>query len=527
MLSKRFGNSVYHQLVFIGYFGLAVGMPLSKIILSLSMMWLALILVLQGDFKRYVQRIKSNDFVLLLLALWAWSLLTFAWSSDLDFALKDFKDKLPLFIIPLLFVAQPLDDNKQYRVVLGGFVVAVLVTSVINVGSYVHLWGDRVYDDIRGMSLFISHIRFALMVSTAAAIAGLWFQKSKHRWKWVGLVLFGWFSFYTYYAQVLSGVLTFGGVIVVWIALELSIRKNRVLSKVVIFLGILGVGVVTYALVVFFQPEKLRISLDHLPEKTKEGNLYFHRTDKNQLENGYPVYYFLCQEEMKREWNRLSSFPYDSLDAKGQKLEGTLIRYLTSKGLYKDATGVQALSPTDISHIEQGIPSILSLKKGFGARLAGLKNELMYSNDPNGQSIAQRFEYWKTGLKILKSNFLLGVGAGDIDRAFQQQYEHDKSKLRPENRLRTHNQYLSFFIALGLVGFLLFVATLIYFWRTNFKQRNYLAILFLTISLLSFLVEDTLETQMGVTFFAFFFGLFISYSERRIWNEMEPKDHIE
>lgn len=513
MLRKRFGNSVYQKLVFIGYFGLAVGMPLSKIILSLSMMWLVLILLLEGDFKTYFQRIKSNRILLLLLVFWGWNVLSFVWSADLDFALKDFKDKLPLFVIPILFVAQPLSDPKGYRILFGGFVVTMCITSVINVGSYVNLWGNRVYDDVRGMSLFLSHIRYALMISTAAAISGWWFIKSKHPWKWLGLVLFCWFSFYTYYAQVLSGVLTFVGMLLVWIWLELRRRKNPILSRLVLTVGVVGIGIVSYALFVFLQPEKLKISLENLPEKTKEGNLYLHRTENKQLENGYPVYYFLCQEEMKREWNLRSSFSYDSLDRKGQKLEGTIIRYLTSKGLYKDAEGIQALSEKDISNIENGIPSVLSLKRGFGARMAGLKNELMYSNDPNGQSVSQRFEYWKTGLKILKSNFLLGVGAGDLDRAFQQQYDEDQSKLLPENRLRTHNQFLSFFIALGIVGFILFLAILRSFWKLNLAKNNQLALFFMIIASLSFLVEDTLETQMGVTFFAFFFGIFIQYNQ--------------
>jgi hypothetical protein len=37
---------------------------------------------------------------------------------------------------------------------------------------------------------------------------------------------------------------------------------------------------------------------------------------------------------------------------------------------------------------------------------------------------------------------------------------------------------------------------------------NYLGILFLSVSIISFLLEDTLETQTGVTFFAFFYALY-------------------
>jgi O-antigen ligase len=168
------------------------------------------------------------------------------------------------------------------------------------------------------------------------------------------------------------------------------------------------------------------------------------------------------------------------------------------------------LTQEDIRNIENGVPTVLATNGGFMDRLLGLKNELLYTNDPNGQSISQRFIYWNTGLKILKKNWLYGVGAGDIHLAFQMQYNRDKSPLTKENRNRTHNQYLSYMITFGILGMLIFLGILHQFFKQVKQQKDILALLFLTIACLSFLVEDTLETQMGVTFFAFFFGLFLS-----------------
>ncbi len=516
MLSKFLGKNTYHKLLFTGYLGLSVGLPLSKIVLSLSTMWVLLMLLLEADFKVYGKNIRTNKTVLLLLAFLALHLLSFLWSADLQYALKDLNAKLPLYLIPIAFAAYPFLTRKLFMILLGGFVVSVFFTSVFNYGSYLHWWGNRVYDDIRGMSLFLSHIRYSLMVTMSAAISVIWVTKKTFPYRWIGALLFIWFAYYTYYAQILSGVMTFAGILIVLLILEVIRRKNRTFTAITVSFGILITAAITYGLVIFFKPQEMKVSLDNLPWVTKQGNRYYYMWGNLELENGYPIYYFLCQEEMKTVWNERSEIPYDSLDLKGQLIEATIIRYVTSKGLRKDAEGIHALSDKDVRNIEMGVPTIVGLNGGFLERLSGLKTELFHTKDPNGQSVSQRFIYWKTGLKIIQKHWLTGVGSGDIDRAFQQQYMLDKSPLKPEYRLRSHNQYISYMVSFGITGLVLFLWILGRFWTVAYRQRDRLALLFMTISMLSFLVEDTLETQMGVTFFAFFFGLFASFKRERL-----------
>lgn len=515
MLRKFLGKDTYQKILFTGYLGLAAGLPLSKIILSLSTMWILLFVLLEGDFKTYWRNIRSNSIVLLLLAFLAFNLLSFLWSSDLAYALKDLNAKLPLYLIPLAFVAQPIESSSQRKILMGVYVASVFVTSVFNYGSYQHWWGNHVYDDIRGMSLFLSHIRYSLMITMAAAVTIIWMSCKTLPYRWMGMLLFAWFAYYTYYAQVLSGVMTFAGMLAVLLVLEMIRRKNRIFTAAAITFALLLISAITYSMVIFFRPQELKVSLDNLPWTTKEGNRYYYIWGNLQLENGYPLYYFLCQEEMRRAWNERSDIHYDSLDLKGQQMEATIIRYVTSKGLRKDAEGIYALSEKDIRNIEHGIPTIVGLGGGFFGRLAGLRTELLGGGDPNGHSVSQRFIYWKTGLKIIRDHWLGGVGAGDLDDAFQQRYERDKSPLKPEYRLRSHNQFISYAASLGIIGFLLFCWILVQFWVYAYRRRDRLALLFMTIALLSFLVEDTLETQMGVTFFAFFFALFIHKTHSR------------
>ena len=135
--------------------------------------------------------------------------------------------------------------------------------------------------------------------------------------------------------------------------------------------------------------------------------------------------------------------------------------------------------------------------------------------NPNGHSMMQRLEYWKTAKSVIKDNWLIGVGVGDVQDAFDDQYERDHSLLTPENRLRAHNSYLTNWLTFGLPGLLTFLLMIIYFIRIHWKDRAFIPVMFMVVAAVTFLLEDTLETQTGVAFFAFFYGLFITAKEAK------------
>jgi O-antigen ligase len=105
---------------------------------------------------------------------------------------------------------------------------------------------------------------------------------------------------------------------------------------------------------------------------------------------------------------------------------------------------------------------------------------------------------------IIKKNFWLGVGTGDIALAFEDQYIKMDSKLKPEFRHRAHNQFLATFVTFGIIGLVWFLISLIYPAIALKKVFNYHYAVFWIIIMFSMVVEDTLETQMGASLFAFF-----------------------
>jgi hypothetical protein len=218
-------------------------------------------------------------------------------------------------------------------------------------------------------------------------------------------------------------------------------------------------------------------------------------------------------KEVEEAWNQRSSIKFKDKDLKGNVLWSTLIRFLASKGLNKDAAAVNSLTVEDVSAVERGVPNVdykdISSLKGRIREIMWEIDLYKKTGDANGHSLTQRFEYWKTACIIINENLLLGVGTGDVPNAFNEAYIQSNSSLFQEWRLRAHNQYLSITVGMGMIGLLWFLITLFYPMFKLGMQFNYLYMTFFIISLVSFFTEDTLETQAGVTFFAFFNSFFL------------------
>lgn len=525
MLSKKIGANAYRFLILLGYFALAFGLPFNKVVLSIATIWLVFFTLLEADFKMYATRIKHEKASWFLLALFGFQSLSFLWSDNLSFAGADLNAKLPMLLIPLVFCVQNPLTKKETSLLFVTFLGSVLFFSIYNWTAFAWNWGNRTYDDIRGMSLFISHIRFALMVSFSALIVLYLaiFSSFNFTVRIALFLIFTWFSFYTYYSEVLSGLLTWLGALVFCLIFFAFKQRKKWLTLVSIAIILLFFGGFSTAIYFLMQPQPLKIDLKKLPLNTALGNPYYHDyTSFDLQENGYPIYCFVQTEELRDAWNKRSTYNLDSIDQKGQFIHGTILRYMTSKGLTKDAAGVAKLTNDDIANIERGIPSVLNLKGGLENRFRSLKVEISNPTDPNGSSILERLEYWKTGFSIWKKNILIGTGVGDLNDAFQTEYTRKNSKLKPEKRLRAHNQFLTYGISLGIVGLLIFIGFLFQFIKPYFNNNqtsfSLLALSFWSIAVLSFLVEDTLETQMGVTFFAFFIGLFWAQEKRNSSN---------
>jgi O-antigen ligase len=112
------------------------------------------------------------------------------------------------------------------------------------------------------------------------------------------------------------------------------------------------------------------------------------------------------------------------------------------------------------------------------------------------------------GWSIYLDNPIKGVGTGDLNTAFKDKYQSLDSKLTVKNQIRAHNTFLTSAITFGVIGVICFLYLLFISAKIQLSHENLSGFVFWTIMFVTFFFEDTLETQTGVTLFAFFLALF-------------------
>ena len=496
---------------------LSIGLPLSKFLVGFSQFLLLLNWLLEGGFAYKWDQLKTNKII------WAFLLLPFihvVWfinTTDFAYGLHDFKIKLPLLVFPLLVgTSKPL-SKKSLELILLIFVLAVFTASLITLSIITGIY-DYPHTNIREASIFISHIRFGLMVLFSTAIVGYFVyqnylaQKTK---RVVGFFLLGFwlFIFLIILQSLTSWVILFFLVIFLFFFYYKQIKWHylRLASWVGLFLIIVGtfalVGAVYYN---FYFTRNTKFS--ELPSHTPRGNLYLNDTLSRTKENGHYVKVLISYKELAETWPKVSQIPFNGKDAKGYPIWTTMVRYLASKGLSKDRDGVLALNKEDVKMIENGNAScVYKMKFVPYVKVYEMVWELdryTKSGDANNKSVAQRIEYWKAAAFIIKNNFWVGVGTGDVKQAFGDAYHQLNSKLKTENRLRAHNQFITLFLTFGIIGFLLALFSMFYPAYLLSQKQGFFLVSFLFILFVSMINEDTLETQAGVTFYIFFYSLF-------------------
>ena len=459
----------------------------------------------------------QNKTALVIASIFALHLIGLIHTSDFEYAIKDLRAKIPLLILPLMLASMPRLSLKQIHILLVFYVLAVFGGTIISLNEYL----KQDFEDIRQISVYISPVRFSLNIAFAFFIL-IYFIKTKSSLKlWHRLALLLPIIWFIVFLVILESAIGILSIFIIGLGLFFykmltgaSIQVRILMGILLILLPITAYWYINQQITTMVKPPDLDFT--KLETHTKSGNKYLHDTINFGVEDGKYIGIYMATDEMAAAWNKRSHYQFLGRDEANQLIQYTLIRYLTSKNLHKDAEGVNALSEKDIKLIEKGIANIHyvespSLKTRISKILLGYQR---YSEikDPNGSSVMQRVEHWKASVLIIKENFWFGVGTGDLPAVFKQTYEQINSPLKEQWRWRSHNQYLSICIAFGIFGALWFLFALFYPIFINQHYRNYLFAVFLFLMILSMLTEDTIETQDGVTLFTYFTALFaLSY----------------
>jgi hypothetical protein len=458
-----------------------------------------------------IKKVFHSKIVLSCLILYIVHLIWVIPSQNMSYGISDLWIKIPLLFIPIIFYTNEPLSRKEFRILLQIYILGTLISSF---SGFITYW-IKDLSDKREMALFISYLRFEINICFVCFVC--LFLLLKERMSVAHKVVIGmalcWFLFFLIYSGSITAIGLFFIIAPIFIIRATIDNKHKFLHYFIpsLFVVIsIGVGVALFNCAK--QYFHVDFSIETAAKYTADGNPYSHNPQKRFIENGSYIFTYISDIELEKAWNKRSKINFTGFDCKGFPIRTTLIRYLNSKGLYKDRLGIESLSEQDIHNIEHGIANIAYTHRlNIINRIYSLMwelNDYYYTGGIIGYSVPQRIELWKQSVSLIKKHLLWGVGTGDVKDAFAEELQLESSPLAGTN-MRSHNQYFTFLIAFGIVGLVLILFSMIYPPLALRKMNNFLFLIFFLIVIISMFTEDTLEPQDGATFFAFFYSFFL------------------
>lgn len=511
-----FNRASVHQYVYVfGLLLMLVGLSLSRFLISFGGMLIAANWLAEMGFRSKFSRLARCGPALGVLGLLLLHVLWLINTENLDYASHDLRIKLPLLLVPVVLGSSNALPRKYMLGLFWAFTATVLVGTFMAIWHYTYRF-DPHTENIRHIVFFNSPIRFSLLIVVALIFLSYEWLAGRIMWMFYGLLVL-WFVGFLVVLQSITGL-----VVIVLLGMTYGVYfgrkrlKNPVTRAILPILPLLLLSIAGYLYFLGFNDyrEVINDPINTMPleEFSATGERYIHHLENTEVENGNYIYRYIAPNELRNAWSVRSGISLDASDQRNQELYYTLLRYMSSLGLRKDAEGVKKLSERDIRQIEQGYTTAYPAKNPIVRRLRGTWYEInAYLNgaSPQGGSLVQRVTYFKTGWEITRQNFWAGVGTGDVNDAMLAQYAANNSQLDEHHQRRPHNQYLTFFLTFGIFGFLYFVGLNAYLIRKSLLSKNFMAIGVSVLLALSFFAEDTLETQVGVTLFALMLGLLL------------------
>lgn len=505
-----------HRLIFLfGLCCLLFGMMVGTVPTSVPQLILLGNWLLEMDFTRKWRQLRSNALFWGLISVFLVHVLGLTYTSDLHKGWDDVRTKLPLLFLPvLLFTNKPI-SLREFHVLLYCFMAGCVVNTA---WCFIYSFALHRNEVGRNASRFMSHIRLGLYLNMGIACCVYftgWTEKAWHR---VFYIVCGVYYLFSMYALgLISGLVNF--LILCFAAVLVIVLLQKPLVKLLAILLLLSGVYLTFSYIGDIRDAQLTVKdapLNRPLGASSSGRYYAHFDSAGPLENGYYILRNIQTEELRQEWKR--RFPADSFsyppEAHNLNRYEVLIRYMASRGLTKDSAGIAALSRQDLDNIQKNVPNHLYPSWNFLRKriyeLVGEYDDFLNHRDVNGQSLTMRLYFWQAAAHVIARHPVMGVGTGDVQMELNRAYEETRSPLNEDWRKRPHNQFLTITVALGITGLIIFLFHLFF---PVLLFRDYLHFLFwpfFLLALISFCLEDTLETQAGLSFYAIFNTLLLS-----------------
>ena len=501
-------------------------LPFSESLISLTAGLLILIQLIALFFRKSeIKKLFSDKSLWLISSIVVVYLIGLIFTSDMNMGRYELRKIIFWPVLTFGIALAPKLTEKKFWLVFHVFIFSVTASTFFSFGKML-VSSSYTVENFRDVN-YVSHIPFSFQITLCIVILiysfilTIPFLSRLNRFVRIALII--WLLIFLVMLKSMVGLIAF---YIMAFALFLYLFKNEhlknvrilliALAAVVFVVPVVYVGSVVFKFYSIKDKEK-----DKIGAVTALGNKYQFEEYHAMKENGHYVGWFICDKELKKTWNDRSSVKYDEKDEFGYSIAETLKRYLTSKGLHKDAEGVTQLSERDILNIQEGMANYIYDTRVYAIypRIYETIWELdqyFHTGNPNDRSLAQRIEYAKASINIIKHNFWFGVGTGNYEIEFSKAFKRINSKLKVNNYGSAHDQYLSYFLKFGFVGFIYIfwvVFSVIYFKK---QYRNQLFMLFFIQIMVANLGDSNWETHVGLAYFVFFFVMFLWNSPKNL-----------
>ena len=156
-------EGVHHKVFLLGLLIVVIGLPSSKFLMSVGQIVLFANWILQFNFKERVLKFWRNKAAITFASIFLICFIGFAHSEDIHAWYRSMRVMLPVFLMPLFFGTSPPLKKKEFHFLMAIFIATVIFITSLGMCAHLGFLFDKV-DDVRSLSLFISHIRLSLMI---------------------------------------------------------------------------------------------------------------------------------------------------------------------------------------------------------------------------------------------------------------------------------------------------------------------------------------------------------------------------
>lgn len=152
----NFEKTLYYSVLIFAFI-----LPLSRALISFFIIFLPFLWMIEGDFTRKYNQIKSNKLLLAIFLFLTFSILSIVWSENMTVGFKHLR--LTMYFLALFVIATSI-KKEQVQPIITAFLLGMFISEVIAYGVFFELWTFK-NATVQNPSPFMMHIDYSVFMA--------------------------------------------------------------------------------------------------------------------------------------------------------------------------------------------------------------------------------------------------------------------------------------------------------------------------------------------------------------------------